>query len=77
MPYSSKSIDPGAQGSHGFFWGLVSASSESVRLELLAQHFGSIKALEEASIEELRTIDEVGPKIAQAIAEFFAVKDES
>jgi DNA ligase (NAD+) len=41
--------------------------------QLLAQHFGSIEALEEAPVEELRAIDEVGPKVAQAIIEFFAV----
>jgi DNA ligase (NAD+) len=42
--------------------------------QLLTQYFGSIEALGEASIEELRAIDEVGPKVAQAIVEFFAVK---
>jgi DNA ligase (NAD+) len=42
--------------------------------QLLGQHFGSIEALEKASFEELRAIDEVGPKVAQAIIEFFAVE---
>lgn len=41
--------------------------------QLLAQHFGSIKALEEAPAEELEAVNEVGPKVAQAIVEFFAV----
>src|SRR3984885_3787979 len=42
--------------------------------ELLSQHFGSIEALEGATIEELEAVDEVGPKVAQAIVEYFEVK---
>jgi DNA ligase (NAD+) len=42
--------------------------------QLLAQHFGSIKALAEASAAELEVVNEVGPKVAQAIVEFFAVE---
>jgi DNA ligase (NAD+) len=42
--------------------------------QLLAQHFGSMSALREASAEELESVNEVGPKVAQAIVEFFAVK---
>lgn len=42
--------------------------------QLLAQHFGSMKALREASAEELEAVNEVGPKVAQAIVEFFAVE---
>lgn len=42
--------------------------------QLLAQHFGSMKALREATAEELETVPEVGPKVAQAIVEFFTVK---
>jgi DNA ligase (NAD+) len=42
--------------------------------QLLAQHFGSMKALREASAEELEAVNEVGPKVAQAIVEFFVVK---
>jgi DNA ligase (NAD+) len=40
--------------------------------ELLAQEFGSIEALESASAEELERVEEVGPRISQAILEFFA-----
>jgi DNA ligase (NAD+) len=40
--------------------------------QLLAAHFGSIDALMEASTEELEAVNEVGPRVAQAIAEFFA-----
>jgi DNA ligase (NAD+) len=42
--------------------------------QLLAQHFGSMKALREASADELEAVNEVGPKVAQAIVEFFAVE---
>ena len=40
--------------------------------ELLAEEFGSINALIEASAEELERVQEVGPRIAQSILEFFA-----
>ena len=40
--------------------------------ELLAQEFGSIEALEKATAEELERVEEVGPRISQAILEFFA-----
>ncbi|MGA2166880.1 MAG: NAD-dependent DNA ligase LigA [Terracidiphilus sp.] len=40
--------------------------------ELLAQEFGSIGALERATAEELERVEEVGPRISQAILEFFA-----
>ena len=40
--------------------------------ELLAEEFGSIEALEAASAEELERVEEVGPRISQAILEFFA-----
>jgi DNA ligase (NAD+) len=39
---------------------------------LLAAHFGSIDALMKASEEDLTKVNEVGPKVAEAIAEFFA-----
>jgi DNA ligase (NAD+) len=39
---------------------------------LLAAHFGDIDALRSASQEELTAVNEVGPKVAEAIAEFFA-----
>jgi len=41
--------------------------------QFLAEHFGSMEALEKASIEELQNVDEVGPRIAESIAEFFQV----
>jgi DNA ligase (NAD+) len=40
--------------------------------ELLAEEFGSIDALRAASAEELERVEEVGPRISQAIREFFA-----
>jgi len=40
--------------------------------QFLAEHFGSIEALANASVEELQNVGEVGPKIAESIAEFFS-----
>jgi DNA ligase (NAD+) len=40
--------------------------------ELLAQEFGSIEALVSATAEELERVEEVGPRISQAILQFFA-----
>jgi DNA ligase (NAD+) len=40
--------------------------------ELLAEEFGSIDALAVATAEELERVEEVGPRISQAIVEFFA-----
>jgi DNA ligase (NAD+) len=40
--------------------------------ELLAEEFGSIDALRAASAAELERVEEVGPRISQAIREFFA-----
>ena len=39
--------------------------------EILAERFGSLEALAEASSEELTAIPEIGPKIAQSIVTFF------
>jgi len=39
--------------------------------QFLAEHFGSMDALMDASEEELRQVNEVGPRIAESIAEFF------
>jgi DNA ligase (NAD+) len=39
--------------------------------QFLAEHFGSMEALMNASAEELQQVNEVGPRIAQSIAEFF------
>ncbi len=41
--------------------------------QLLAEHFGSVDALRAATAEELEAVNEVGPKVAQAIVEFFAI----
>jgi DNA ligase (NAD+) len=40
--------------------------------QLLAEHFGSLQQLAEASVEELENVTEVGPKVAQSIADFFS-----
>lgn len=40
--------------------------------EFLAEHFGSMDALMNASVLELEEVNEVGPRIAQSIHEFFA-----
>jgi DNA ligase (NAD+) len=39
--------------------------------QFLAEHFGSMEALEKASEEELQEVTEVGPRIAKSILEFF------
>ena len=39
--------------------------------QFLAEHFGSMETLAKASVEELQDVGEVGPKIAESIAEFF------
>src|SRR5271168_2014995 len=41
--------------------------------QFLAEHFGSMVALEEASVEGLQNVDEVGPRIAESIVEFFSI----
>jgi DNA ligase (NAD+) len=41
--------------------------------QFLAEHFGSMEALEQAGVEELQNVDEVGPRIAESIMEFFSV----
>jgi DNA ligase (NAD+) len=40
--------------------------------QLLAAHFGSMDALKAATADELEQVNEVGPRVAQAIVEFFA-----
>lgn len=42
--------------------------------QLLAEHFGSMDALMGADADQLEAVNEVGPKVAQAIVEFFAVE---
>jgi DNA ligase (NAD+) len=40
--------------------------------QLLANHFGSLDKLAGASLEELMEVNEVGPKVAEGVAEFFS-----
>ena len=40
--------------------------------QFLAEHFGSLDAIMNASSEELEEVTEVGPRIAESIVEFFA-----
>jgi DNA ligase (NAD+) len=39
--------------------------------QFLAEHFGSMDALMEASEEELQAVNEIGPRVSQSIREFF------
>jgi len=39
--------------------------------EFLAQHFGSLDAMMQASMEELQEVNEVGPRVGQSIYDFF------
>jgi DNA ligase (NAD+) len=41
--------------------------------QFLAEHFGSMEALENAGVEELQAVNEVGPRIAESIVEFFGI----
>jgi DNA ligase (NAD+) len=41
--------------------------------QFLAEHFGSMEALESAGVEELQDVNEVGPRIAESIVEFFGI----
>jgi len=43
--------------------------------ELLAEEFGSIDELEKATNEMLESVEEIGPRVSQAIIEFFAQKE--
>ena len=40
--------------------------------QFLAEHFGALDAIMNASAEELEEVNEVGPRIAESIVEFFA-----
>ncbi len=42
--------------------------------QFLAEHFGSLDAIMKANAEELEEVNEVGPRIAESIVEFFADK---
>ena len=39
--------------------------------QFLAEHFGSLDAIMDASVEQLEEVNEVGPRIAESIVEFF------
>ncbi len=41
--------------------------------QFLAEHFGSMNELEKAGVEELQNVNEVGPRIAESIVEFFSI----
>jgi DNA ligase (NAD+) len=41
--------------------------------QLLAAHFGTMSAVESATQDELTAVNEVGPKVAEAIVEFFSI----
>ncbi len=40
--------------------------------QLLAEHFGSMDKLAKATLEDLQEVNEVGPKVAGGVAEFFS-----
>jgi DNA ligase (NAD+) len=40
--------------------------------QLLAEHFGSLDAIAKAGVEELTEVNEIGPKVAESIVEFFS-----
>jgi DNA ligase (NAD+) len=40
--------------------------------QFLAEHFGSMESIADATVEELQNVNEVGPRIAESIAEFFS-----
>ena len=41
--------------------------------QFLAEHFGAMEAIEQAGAEELQNVEEVGPRIAESITEFFSI----
>ena len=45
--------------------------------QLLAEHFGSMDKFREAPPDELYEVDEIGPKVAQSVTEFFHEKRNS
>jgi DNA ligase (NAD+) len=41
--------------------------------QFLSEHFGSLETIETATIDELQEVEEVGPRIAESIVEFFGI----
>jgi len=41
--------------------------------QFLAEHYGSMEALEKTCVEELQNVNEVSPRIAESIVEFFSI----
>jgi DNA ligase (NAD+) len=42
--------------------------------QLLAEHFGSLEKIADATSEELMEVNEIGPKVAASVADFFSEK---
>src|SRR3984957_7684626 len=57
----------------GAIYGLVIRFVGARTSQFLAEHFGSMEALAVAGIEELQDVNEVGPRIAESIVEFFSI----
>src|SRR5229473_2072156 len=55
------------------FYGLGMRFVGERTAQFLAEHFGSMEALERASQEQLQDVNEVGPRIAESIVEFFSI----
>lgn len=53
--------------------GIPNVGTHTARV--LARHFGNIERLSEATSEELQTIRDVGPVVAESVADFFARAD--
>src|SRR5882762_7411636 len=58
----------GEESRYGFRDGRSDAADGA---KLLARHFGTMKALAQASVEEISAIRGIGPAIAEAVAGFF------
>lgn len=41
----------------------------------LAEHFGELKKIQSASLEDLQAVSDIGPRVAESIAEYFADKE--
>lgn len=58
-----------------FFYALGLRHVGEVTAQLLADHFGSIKALMDASEEELEAVEGIGPEVASSIRSWFGDND--